>query len=73
LSLSGFFAQTPRVDLALPNIGFVAISHSKTPYELLALDTICVSLDEQKLYLTWRYRQLISTMESTLQLQAYKL
>ncbi|WP_375710493.1 hypothetical protein, partial [Proteus vulgaris] len=48
-------------------------SHSKTPYELLALDTICVSLDEQKLYLTWRYRQLISTMESTLQLQAYKL
>lgn len=27
LSLSGFFAQTPRVDLALPNIGFVAIPH----------------------------------------------
>ncbi|MBG2802982.1 DUF2169 family type VI secretion system accessory protein [Proteus sp. WDL240414] len=76
LSLSGFFTQTPRVDLVLPNIGFVAIphlSHSETPYELLKLDTVCVSLDEKKLYLTWRYRQLISTMESTLQLQAYKL
>ncbi|AVA39942.1 MULTISPECIES: DUF2169 family type VI secretion system accessory protein [Proteus] len=76
LSLKGFFAQINLTELILPSIGFVVIPQlvpEKLTNGLLKLDTVCVSLDEQKLYLTWRYRQRLSAKENTLQLYAYKL
>lgn len=76
LTLKGLFAETPEVTLALPKIGFAAeqrVPNQPNSRHKLCLDTVCVSLDERKLYLTWRYSQTALQAETSLELDAYKL
>ncbi|MGJ3353140.1 DUF2169 family type VI secretion system accessory protein [Providencia sp. Je.9.19] len=76
LTLKGLFPESPVVTLTLPKIGFLAaqqVSHQADSHHKLNLDTVSVSLDERKLYLTWRYSQTDLQAGTTLKLNAYKL
>lgn len=76
LTLKGVFAESPAVTLTLPKIGFLAeqrVPEQANAYHQLNLDTVHVSLDERKLYLTWRYSQMALQAGTVLQLNAYKL
>lgn len=76
LTVQGMFADAAEASFTLPGMGFVLLPNAPedelTPY-ICVLDTLHLSLDERRLYLTWRYSRTGLSPDTPLQLHAYKL